>query len=364
MLDEQFNPKNVLQKVPINKDILELVTEVRDFDESEDTEQENGLEVAAKLGINIIDQYVASLKDAAKFWYITHFPYTDEITDPERIWLDKLNRISIGYFRPLVLSSFTNKKVTPQQRVSLFKAIERFIFLAFRMNRTQSNWASSGYYRIAKELYWEETTIDQIISSLESDLNWMFDEESGFLKSNGFYEYIHKKFHGDGSGFYGWNALRYFLFEYEEFIRPTKRGAKLVCENLKNEGDLISIEHILPQTDDNPYWKKEFKSIPKKQRELLKGSLGNLLSLSSSINSSLQNDSFPDKREVKKNDKGKTIRNGYKNGSFSEQKVAEYDNWNADAISERGLELLEFLEIRWNVKFENEEVKLKLLHLE
>lgn len=363
LLDEQFNPKNVLEKVPVKSDVLEAVEEVREQDEVDDQEFENGLEEVAKLSITEIDKYVSSLKDAAKYWYITFFPFTDEITQEEQVWLNKLNRIGIGYFRPLVLSSFTNKEITSEQRVLLFKAIERFIFLVFRVKRSQSNWASSDYYRIAKMLYWKEESIEQILEWLDGDLNWVFDEETKLFKFNEFYDYIHKKFKTDKTGFYGWNALRYFLYEYEEYIRPEKRDNKLEWENLRNEGNKISIEHIYPQTDDNEYWIKAFKDFSDTKREYFKGSLGNLLTLSVSINSSLQNDSFDDKRKVKKNEKGKTIRNGYENGSFSEQEVANYKKWDSSSIEKRGLKLLEFMEDRWNVKFESNQEKLKLLHI-
>ena len=93
------------------------------------------------------------------------------------------------------------------------------------------------------------------------------------------------------------------------------------------------------------------------------GTLGNLLLLNKSINSSLQNDSFPDKNKVKTDDQGKVIRQGYSNGSYSENEVAQNKDWTPETIKVRGLKLLLFMESRWNLKFKSEEDKLRLLFL-
>ena len=86
--------------------------------------------------------------------------------------------------------------------------------------------------------------------------------------------------------------------------------------------------------------------------------------LSSSINSSLQNDCFGDKKTTKEDEKGIVIRNGYSNGSYSEQEVASCDDWTSKEIKDRGLRLLKFLEKRWDISFANEEEMLSLLHLD
>ena len=121
---------------------------------------------------------------------------------------------------------------------------------------------------------------------------------------------------------------------------------------VKSERDKVSIEHIYPQSPGNDYWKNAFLHETDEQKKLLTGSLGNLLPLSRSKNSSIQNDSFPDKKHK-----------GYKDGSYSEIEVAAYEDWNAYAILERGMKLLEFMERRWNIKFANDESKKDMLFL-
>ena len=94
------------------------------------------------------------------------------------------------------------------------------------------------------------------------------------------------------------------------------------------------------------------------------GTLGNLLPLSQSINSSLQNDCFNDKKNPKCNERNEKVRQGYLDGSHSEIEVAGYSEWNPETILERGNKLLEFMENRWDLKFEDENSKAELLFLE
>ena len=97
---------------------------------------------------------------------------------------------------------------------------------------------------------------------------------------------------------------------------------------------------------------------------LFQGSLGNLLPLSLSVNLSLQNDSFEDKKKPKKNERDEIVRQGYSNGSHSEKEVAEYKEWTPNEIFERGKKLIEFMEVRWDLKFEDDSAKTKLLFLD
>ena len=52
---------------------------------------------------------------------------------------------------------------------------------------------------------------------------------------------------------------------------------------------------------------------------------------------------------------------GYKNGSVSELKISENSDWTPEKIEERGLDMLKFMESRWNFKFKSKEDKLALI---
>ena len=91
--------------------------------------------------------------------------------------------------------------------------------------------------------------------------------------------------------------------------------------------------------------------------------LGNLVLLSQSINSSLQNICFENKIQTLQDNSGNTIRNGYSNGSYSEQKIAALSSWNATEIENRSLQLLSFLETRWNILIGDDNKKKEMLLL-
>ncbi len=174
-----------------------------------------------------------------------------------------------------------------------------------------------------------------------------------------FKTYIRRKFK-NGGGYYWWNGLPYFLYEYEQ-EKVMRNGNQKIDWALfvKSEKDKVSIEHIYPQTADNEYWLNAFENYTNEQKKYLTGSLGNLLPLSNSKNSSMQNDSFPDKKSPKSR-----THKGYTDGSHSEIEVAAYTDWNADTILERGLKLLEFMEGRWDFEFLNDEQKKEMLFLD
>lgn len=364
LLSDAFSPKKVLEQVPVEVTVSEA-TEVRDErwdDEEENGDSENGeVRFQSKLKIPEISKYALSLRDSSEHWYNTFNPIDNrQLTKPERIGLDRLNRMGINYFRPLVMSSFLNKDVTPKERVKLFDSIERFIFLAFRLSQQRGNYANSEFYNAARELYYGESSVDDIIGQLDQRLEFTFNDD-GTFKITGFADFIENKFkYYQKNGFYGWSGLRYFLYEYEMhlFGKSKNETQKISWNTFVNQKDWISIEHIFPQTPDKKCWQKHFKKYNPTKTNQLTNTLGNLLALSQPKNSSLQNDCYKDKRA----DEEST--HGYFNGSYSEIRVAEmYEDWTPTSIRGRGLELLKFMEERWNIELGTETDKVNLLNI-
>jgi uncharacterized protein with ParB-like and HNH nuclease domain len=375
LLEQKFTPQNIYAKTEVVVSSLQEFEEVRedeetDQEEVEENENVEGVVLRSKLSPKEIEDYVNSLKSAAVHWYNTHNPVNNQdLTSAESLWIDRLNRIGIIYFRPLVTVSFLSSEIDSKQRVKLFKAIERFIFITFRLSRAFSTYRNSEFYRAARQFRNNELNVDDVINKLQINMDrWLFytpENSSEICFDYGhFQKYLEKQFK-NGGGYYYWNGLRYFLYEYEmEKVR--QRGSQKIDWKLfvKGEKDRISIEHIYPQTPDNKCWKETFKGYKKAEINIFQGTLGNLLPLSQSINSSLQNDCFVDKKNPKYNERKEKIRQGYSDGSHSEIEVSTYDEWNPDNILERGLNLIEFMEKRWNIKFENDYAKTELLFLE
>jgi len=369
LLDEQFSPQKVHKKVE-REVVLELPEEQRTDFEIDDTENENGeseetsVVTTALLRPIEIKKYVNSLKESAVHWFNSHYPYlATELTAAEQNAIDRLNRIGMGYFRPLVMSFFKNEK-TPATRIEFLDQVERFIFVVFRLCQARRNYRDSEFYNAAREFDKAELKLEGIKDKLKASAAFCFREDGSF-NAKYFYDYLYKRFNSGGrSGYYGWHGLRYFLYEYEVNLLSQSRQQKITWDDLlKTPKDKISIEHIFPQTPTDS-WKGVFSDVVEDDFCYYSGSIGNLLLLSMSINSSLQNDTFDEKKHPKIGDSGEKIRNGYSDGSHSEIEVSKFDEWNSAKIEERGLQLLNFMEKRWDIKFKDEEDKKTLLFLD
>jgi uncharacterized protein with ParB-like and HNH nuclease domain len=368
LLDEQFNPQKVHKKVE-REVVLDMPEEQpldSDFDESYDengdTYEEKSTVSSAQLQPTEIRDFVNSLKESSVHWFNSFYPHLAEgIADEDKQWIDKLNRIGMVYFRPLVMAILKNEQ-NQSKRIRIFKRIERFIFIVFRMTAIRANYRSSEFYNVARALDRNEITVADIEKKLDERLSFTFDSD-GTLRYDDFYNLLYKKFES-GSGYYGWSGLRYFLYEYELSLLAGSRQRKVDWNDLlKTQKDKISIEHIYPQTETDE-WAKVFDGIDAKERWYHSATLGNFLLLSASINSSLQNDSFPEKKQAKYNAMGQKIRNGYSDGSHSEIEVSQETIWASQQIYERGIRLLSFMEDRWDFIYKNDEEKKKLLFLD
>lgn len=149
-------------------------------------------------------------------------------------------------------------------------------------------------------------------------------------------------------GFYRWGALKYFLFEYEEYLRM-EFGETDYKVTLRNY-DSTSVEHIIP----SHYWEnwtecvKEFtgKIIETKSGmapKILINTLGNLTILKNGKNSSLGNRSWNEKQ----------VR--FTTGSFNEIEVSKFNNWDHFAVFSRGKKLINFLCKKVGMKALNDE---------
>lgn len=343
-----------------NKSIFENIIEV-DPDEDEPTvlmsdQQDDDMEVdsspkmtAEFLQPKEISDYVNSLNETAEYWYYTFYPEKcSDITEEEQVWIEKLNRIGIGYFRPIVAVSLIPRlEYSKDERIAFYKAVERFIFIAFRMAMYQSSYKSSDYYRKTREVYMGNMPLSDVTEDLINTTN-----ENTVDAVRVFVTRMNKRFISQ-DGFYSWRELRYFLYEYEYSLASKYKLDKLSWADLtKVVKDKITVEHILPQTPTKLYWRNNFRQFTPEEIKTLSASLGNMLPLSQSINSKLQNDSFDDKKA-----------RGYSNGCHCEVEISKEDSWDAKHIYDRGMKLLSFMETRWDFKFEDTNQKEDLLHI-
>ncbi len=345
LLNSQFTPKAVYGER------AELVYATL---ESDNDAEIDGFEMDDVLLPEEIINYVDSLKDLAKYWYYSFNPEDNkDLTREEVKWINKLNRIGMNYFRTLIVTAMWNDQVTSEQRVALFKTIEKFIFLCFRLAKYNANYNSVNSYKYARSLYKKEVSIDEIISFFANEFER--NKEDAIKAFQNDIERLFKNY----DGFYSWYPRWYFLFEYEEYL-SRGRNTKLNSwsDFTRSEKDRISIEHIYPQKPTAWYWRNQFRKYTSEdEQHALANSLGNLLALSQSINSSMQNKEFYLKKTSSEG------RIGYDKGSYSEQEVATKQDWTPVEILERGLALLSFMEQRWDISFADLDTKIKILGL-
>ena len=310
-----------------------------------------------------ISDYAKNLRDCVEHYY---FLYNLDDTEYKRnhningddnemiVWLEKIKRLNFGAFEPLlvaVLYKRTKGLENDRAIIEFLKDIEKFLFLMFSISYRQANFKEQDICKKAYGYFWNKKEQDEESGQeTEIGLNYIqafiqgiyYDVDLGQLQNK--LEYYFK----DGNGYFAWKGLRYFLFEYEEYLcQQESRKSKINWKYLNEyKKDQTTIEHILPQNSENA---KEWNAVLKIALEGTKGqnrkrlahqlinSLGNLVPLSQSINSSLSDSPYNAKKER------------YKKGSQSEIEISQIKSWDSKAIQKRTEKLLNFMFDRWDI---------------
>jgi len=307
-----------------------------------------------ELKIEEISDYVKSLQQSIVFWFYIHNPYfdqSDRLSDSQKRGLDRLDRLSFRSFKPLILAAFVSQQ-DPDKITQLLIMAERYNFTLFNLSQRRANTGDTLFFGLSQQLLLGTKKIDEVLETIQQWIHRYYDPER-------FLSHIEEKYELDRDGYYKWDGVRYFLFEHEQWLRDRGRQStnKMSWDILNSyKKDQITLEHIFPQNPTDPYWIDRFGQIDEDSVYRLTHSLGNLLPLSKSKNSSLQNDSFP----LKVNNGAGA---GYYNGSLSEIDVAQCSDWTPTEILDRGMKLLEFMEQRWGIELGDDDFKKKLLHV-
>lgn len=357
LLKQYFTQKRILDKVDYTETVYEetdtIVDDVYTEDVVEEVRNEEVVSRAAKekLTIGDIGDYIDSMKNLIPYWYDMTFPNQSNLPKEIKLWLDRINRLGFVYFKPLTTVVLSKNDISDSDKVSYLKAVERFIFMHFRLSGYFSTYKNSFFYNLANSLYKGEKNINYVINELN---NIDYLNKDNVLNLNAVLNSIMRLFK-NYKGYYSWSTIRYFLYEYETYLMDNQANQKIYPDDIfkKDEKDKVSIEHVYPQTPTVEYWTSRFNKYTDEQKNYLTGSLGNLLPLSLSINIQLQNDSFDDKKSER-----------YYKGSHCEIEVSHFTEWTAESILVRGKKMLDFMAERWGFKFRNEYDKVKLLALD
>ena len=310
--------------------------------------------ISEHISIKDIKDYIDSLAKCVKQWFFIYNIQYSSYSNRIKEHIQKLERVGMGAFPPMIMAVFT-KESLEEYIWNFLDACERFNFLVFAISHRSSNTQNSNLYRMAREYYMGNKDIETITA--EIDFLTDGEDESyyrGWFDLERFKNHIQELFFkNDKDGFYSWNGLRYFLYEYELYLQDNA-NPKVRWEDFSKRTKEDTIEHIYPQSATDMYWKDRFGHLKPTEKRVYLNSLGNLLLLSRSKNSKLQNYDF-EKKKCLKNKDGKDI--GYYNGSYSEIEVSKQNEWTTETIKERGLSMLQFMEERWKFKFKDWEIE-------
>lgn len=337
LVDESESPSDL----DYNDEVIETDDENEELEESITPVKEDS------LTLGDISRYINSLRELIPFWYQTYEPSNIDNPDIAK-YIFRLNTLGFVNARPLVTVLLSKKDISDEIKVECLKKIERYNFLHFRLNGYNATWKNSTFYNYARDLYFGNIDIDEIIKQI-SKIDYL--SSNNVVTNSGPIDKFERLSKRDG--FYSWGTLRYFLYIYDTSKTETRaEQIDPVSYFSQDPKDHYSIEHIFPQKPTDQYWIDNFGGLSDQEKKLLTGSLGNLLPLSTRINSRLQNHSF---------DQKKTER--YSNGSKSEVEVSKIEKWTPEAILNRGMNLLTFMENEFDFKFPHDLYRKKLLGL-
>lgn len=305
-----------------------------------------------------IHNYIKSLQRASVVWNKLNNP--SFFSPEEQAFKDgilSLYRAGLKpSFKPLIMGILLRND--RNDFIKVINLLEDYSFRIFDISNRQSNTGDSKLYRLAYQAYQNDWSATDVYDNIKQHLDWYYNFNFFKNQVTELFEY------GNRRGFYGWSGRFYLLFEYDTYLRRINSNSTAASKiNWEDFYSKNSIEHIYPQSAAlslEEYCEDEiteertnryniiqndwtvFSSYSPEERKRFCNSLGNLLAISSSDNSSFSNDPFLYK--VDQANKGEEYKNrGYKYDSMSARLVANNLDWTPEAIVERGKDMLNFL---------------------
>jgi hypothetical protein len=305
-----------------------------------------------ELTLSHIQAYADSLQISARVWQRLHFPEDHGNVLGQKVTpaIVRLKRLGFGVLRPLLLAALSSEP-EPNELLPVLHQAERFLLLVRSFAATRSHVGEADSYGFAHDLHDGTKTLSDAAGMLCERVDRHFSIVEFQTKIDNLFA------DEDGKGFYDLPGLKFVLFEYEEDLRRAAKAssAKIVWEDFRGGKD--SVEHVYPQNPETDQW-PSFNNFSAEPKRFLTHSLGNLVAVSVAKNASLSRRSFKEKKA------GTDTCSGFNEGSFSELQIAQYHEWTATTILERGIVLLRFIEDRWEVELGSDEEKAALLKLD
>lgn len=286
--------------------------------------------------LQIIKDYLSTLQDAVTAYCDIHAPgypaAFGDIADASLraeivLWNKKLTRLGVSAsFLPLLLAVRLRAGDGGAAYLKTLKLLEKYSFRVFSWRRARSNAGQTSLFNLGHQVF-QNRNIDWMLGEVTQLILWYCPDAT-----------FNERFPRETENWYHWQDINYFLYEYEHHLAGG-RPVQLTWETLSARPKTSSIEHILPQTPEAPYWLERFTS---EQRQRWTHDLANLTLTYD--NSSLSNRPFPDK-------KGAPGQKGTYADSplFIERELASSADWTVEALQERRTELVSWAQERWKV---------------
>lgn len=288
------------------------------------------------VNYQIIEKYIVYLSDLAPIWY--------EIHNSDGLVKKILLMNGTKEIRIFLAALFKNTKISEDERQTTLELLERLLFRNGVPGMYCTNIEHDASNK-AREFYNGETGINDIALFFKDIIKRPIDQQAVINNFRYLFSYVN-----GNKGFHRWPGLKYFLFEYEEYLKKeyNETGNKIsLCDFYDTQ-----IEHIMPQKWQD-FWKDEGEDFIKMISEdedkrnyaikVLLNTLGNLTILKDK-NQPLQNKSWDFKKER------------FSTGSYNEIEISKFEKWNYTNIQQRGEKMLNFLckKVQDNFTFDNE----------
>jgi len=236
---------------------------------------------------------------------------------------------TLATFQPLLIAVRLKAQDQGETYLKVVDACERFAFRVYRWAGWQTRTGQSKIYGLAHQYYTGQRSGEDVIRSIVSwTLNYCPDTR------------FSERYDQTSLDWYRWAGIEYFLYEYEQHLAEQARvPVHLTWEGLLEKPKEESIEHILPQNPDDPYWSDRFGD---KERARWTNDIGNLVL--TFYNQSLWRHPFPKKRG------SPSQANCYASSPYlSERELAAYADWSPAEIQQRREVLKVWSIARWQV---------------
>jgi hypothetical protein len=191
----------------------------------------------------------------------------------------------------------------------------------------RTNAGQSAMYRGAYRYFHGEWNCDDISAEIKWFLTYFCNTE------------IYEDVVDEITDWYNWKGIKYLLFEYETHL-AAGANVHLDWKAFQKKDKKDTIEHILPQTPNNTYWRKKWK---KKDIDKVTHDIGNLVVTLD--NSSYGNKGFDDKKGAP--GAGKCYANS---ALFSERELSQFEEWTLKEFEVRREKLSTWMKSRWFIE--------------